>query len=334
VVSHDSYKGYQWDRCDPWYIDLSLKTVADCLNLSTSGSALAHLHDRIIAAANVLQNISVTVTKGQNATKIDGYLSAIAFRDCSNTQARSVTKSNTLFTFFINPELIAYIAEQPVAIYHFNHCWLHLPENSQNAYAAAKRLGRHYSQNTHSHGAKKRPVTMDIDTLRNSFPCLNNKVEKDNRLALDNALKSVPGLIYSYIIGSQRLTFEALAKMQLRAGKYNKVRIDISYGDHPNTSDNKPTTDYIKKMNDDALYGGHTVYDVGYADTLINRKGAIKQKSEVPIYAIPPDLKCPPAAGCYSNNLDEFDDPENVDDVVSEEVSVVDVAPHISPFSR
>jgi hypothetical protein len=127
-----------------------------------------------------------------------------------------------------------------------------------------------------------------------------------------------------YLIDGQRLTFEALAKKQLRTGKYNKVRIDISYGDHPNTSDNKPTTDYIKKMNDDALYGGHTVYDVGYADTLINRKGAIKQKSEVPIYAIPPDLRCSP----------DEPDPENVDDGLSEEVSVVDTAPHLSPFSR
>jgi hypothetical protein len=334
VVSHRSGKGYQWDRYETWYIDLSIKTIVDCLGLSTRVDALVHLNDRIIAAANVLQNIRVTVTKGLNTTKIDGYLSDVAVRDCSNTQAHSMTKSNALFSFIINPELIAYIVEQPVAIYHFNHCWLHL-ENSQNAYAAAKRLGRHYSQNTHSHGAKKRSVTMDIETLRNSLPCLNNKVEKDNRLALDNALKSIPGLIYSYINDSQKLTFEALAKLQLRSGKYNKVRIDISYGDHPNTSGNKTTTDYIKKMNDDALYGGHRFYDLDAADTLINRKGAIKQKSEIPIYAIPPDLTCPPAAGCYCSNLDESDDPENADDVVSDEVrSVVDVAPHISPFSR
>jgi len=47
VVSHHSYKGYKWDDCDPWYIDLSIKTVADCLNLSTRTDALTHLYDRI-----------------------------------------------------------------------------------------------------------------------------------------------------------------------------------------------------------------------------------------------------------------------------------------------
>jgi hypothetical protein len=107
-------------------------------------------------------------------------------------------------------------------------------------------------------------------------------------LALDNALKSIPGLTYSYLIDGQKITFEELAGRQLRAGKYNNVRIDIRYSDHPNTSDNKPTTDLIRKMNDDALYGGHTVYDVDDADTFINHKGAIKQKAEKPIYALPP----------------------------------------------
>ena len=323
VVSHHSYKGYKWDACDPWYIDLSIKTIADCLGLSTRVDALTHLYDRIIAAANVLKNIRVAVTKGKNSTKIDGYLSEIAVRDCSNTQEHSMTKSNALFSFFINPELIATLAEQSVGIYHFNHCWLHLPENSQNVYAAAKRLGRHYSQNTYKRKNTNSPVTMDIGTLRNSLPCLNNKVEKDNRLALDNALKLVPGLIYAYIVDGQRLTFEELAKRQLRAGKYNTVRIDIKYSDHPNTSDNKTTTAAIKKMNDDALYGGHPVYDVDAADTIINHKGAIKQPAgtptaEMPMYVLPPTP----------------DHSENADDWLSEEVSVVDTVPPFSPFSR
>ena len=288
VVSHHSYKGYKWDDCDPWYIDLSIKTIADCLGLSTRTDALTHLYDRIIAAANVLRNISVIVTKGKNMTKIDGYLSDITVRDCSNTQAHSMTKSNALFSFIINPELIAYLAKQNVPLYHFNHAWLHLPMNSLNAYAAAKRLGRYYSQNTYKCKNMNKPITMDIGVLRNSLPCLNNKVEKDNRLALDNALKSIPGLTYSYLIDGQKTTFEELAKRQLRTGKYNKVKLDFSYSDHPNTSDNKPTTDYIKKMNDDALYGGHAFYDVDAADTIINHKGTIKQSAEKPIYALPP----------------------------------------------
>jgi len=324
IVSHQAYNGYQWDRYDTWYIDLSIKTIADCLDLSTRVDALTHLYRRIIAAAKVLQNISVTVTKGKNSTNIDGYLSDIAVRDCSNTQAHSMTKSNALFSFFINPELIAYLAEQRVAIYHFNHAWLHLPENSLNAYAAAKRLGRQYSQNTYKCKTSTKPVTMDIGTLRNCLPCLNNKVDKDNRVALDNALKSIPGLTYSYLIDGQRLTFEELAKRQLRSRKYNEVKIDIRYDDHPNTSDNKPTTDLIRKMNDDALYGGHRFYEVEAADTIINRRGAIKQPAEKPMYALPPDVISSP---------DEFDDPENADDWLSEE-SIVDTEPPFSPFSR
>jgi len=159
---------------------------------------------------------------------------------------------------------------------------------------------------------------MDIGTLRNSLPCLNNKVEKDNRAALDNALKLVPGLVYAYLVDGQRLTFEELAKRQLRAGNYNKVRIDISYSDHPNTSDNKPTTDLIKKMNDDALYGSHTVYDVDMADTFINRKGAIKQSTGIPMYAIPP--------------MPDVSDEVDAVDVAPH--AVVDAAPPFSPFSR
>jgi hypothetical protein len=318
VVSHHSYKGYQWDRYDTWYIDLSIKTIADCLNLSTRVDALTHLYDRIIAAANVLQNISVTVTKGKNITKIDGFLSDVAVRDCSHTQEHSMTKSNALFSFVINPELIAYLAEQNVGIYHFNHCWLHLPENSLNAYSAAKRLGRHYSQNTYKRKDTNRPITMDIGTLRNSLPCLNNEVEGDNRKSLDKALRSIPGLTYTYLVDGQRLTFDELAKKQLRAGNYNKVRIDISYSDHPNTSDNKPTTDLIKKMNDDALYGSHTVYDVDMADTFINRKGAIKQSTGIPMYAIPP--------------MPDVSDEVDAVDVAPH--AVVDAAPPFSPFSR
>jgi hypothetical protein len=311
VPCHRRTKNYQWDHCDPWDINLSIKTIADCLGLSTSVGALTHLYDRIIAAANVLRNISVTVTKGKNSTKIDGYLSDIAVRDCSHTQKHSMTKSNALFSFTINPELIAYLAEQNLIIFHFNHAWLHLPENSLNAYVAAKRLGRHYSQNTYKCKNPAKPVTMDIGTLRNCLPCLNNKVDRDNRVALDNALKSIPGLTYSYLIDGQELTFEELAKRQLRSRKYNEVKIDIRYDDHPNTSDNKPTTDLIKKMNDDALYGGHCVYDVDAADTIINHKGAIKQPAEKPIYALPPMFD---------------DDPEKV--------VVVDTVPPISTFSR
>jgi len=159
---------------------------------------------------------------------------------------------------------------------------------------------------------------MDIGTLRNSLPCLNNEVEGDNRKSLDKALRSIPGLTYTYLVDGQRLTFEELAKRQLRAGNYNNVRIDIKFDDHPNTSDNKPTTDLIKKMNDDALYGGHRFYDLEAADTIINRRGAIKQPAEIPMYAIPP----------------VSDESENADDALSEEMNIVDAAPPFSPFSR
>ena len=104
----------------------------------------------------------------------------------------------------------------------------------------------------------------------------------------------------------------------MHTGNYNKVRIDISYGDHPNTSDNKATTDAIKKMNDDALYGGHQFYGLDDADTIINHKGAIKPSAEKPMYAFPSGAIRSP---------DEFDDPDNADDVWSEEENIVDADP-------
>jgi hypothetical protein len=248
VVPGHRHKNYEWNYREGWHIDLSIKTIADCLGLSTRVDLVGRRIVKKKTAAKTLENISVTITKSKNSTKIDGYLSKVYARDCSDTQEHYMAKSNALFTFTINPELIAYLAEQKVGIYYFNHCWLHLPENSQNAYVAAKRMGRHYSQNTYKRKNSNKPVTMDIGTLRNSLPCLKNKVDKDNRLALDNALKSIPGLTYSYLIDGQELTFDELAKRQLHTGTYNKVRIDIKYGDHPNTSDNKTTTDCIKKM--------------------------------------------------------------------------------------
>ena len=45
-----------------WYIYFSIQTIAECLGVTTSADSLVQLYDRIVAAAKVLQNISITVT--------------------------------------------------------------------------------------------------------------------------------------------------------------------------------------------------------------------------------------------------------------------------------
>ena len=60
-----------------WFIVFSIKTIAECLGLSTSADSLKHLYNRITDAANVLQNISITVTQGENSV-------------CENTLLHSV----------------------------------------------------------------------------------------------------------------------------------------------------------------------------------------------------------------------------------------------------
>jgi len=276
---------FQWkegaNKHSGWCILLSIKTIADCLDLSTTVDSLTHLYDRIAAAARVLQNTSITITKGKSSTKIDGYLGYVGVCDC-NVEAEEyyLTKSNAVFFFVINPELVAYIADQNMPLYHFNHAWLHLPEHSQNAYAAAKLLGRHYSQNTHKRNAPDSTgVLMDIGTLRQHLPSLKSK--KDNRETLDKALKALPGAKYVYVRGSQRLTFEGLKELRLRTPKYNVVKVAVKYSDHPNTSGTKVTADPIKKMNDDALHRGRSVYSLDDdANEVINRRGAIKPPPE------------------------------------------------------
>jgi len=268
---------FGWDEREEWSIYLSIKTIADCLGLSTKVDALTHLYGRIIAAINVLRNINITVIKGKNNSKINGYLTDVGVRDCSDTEEERLTKSNAIFALVINPELVDYIAKENLPLYHFNHSWLYLPEHSQNAYAAAKYLGRCYSQHTYKRKAPRTEgVTMEIGTLRDHLPGLKNGVEKGNRVSLNNALATIPSIKYVYLRDGKKLTFEDLAWLRLRTPGYNKVQVSVKYGDHPNTSDNKVTADLIKNMNDDTLYVGRSVYHLDDAGTVINQRGAIR----------------------------------------------------------
>ncbi len=149
IVPYDTENNrFEWDRQDEWKIYLSIKTIADCLGLSTSTDALTHLYDRVVDAIRVLLNIRIAVTKGQRIHAIDGYLYAAGVRECGDTEEEYLTKSNAIFALAFNPELVDYIAQEKVGVYHFCHSWLYFQGPSQNAYAVAKRLGRHYSQNT------------------------------------------------------------------------------------------------------------------------------------------------------------------------------------------
>jgi hypothetical protein len=286
LVSYES-KQFQWDDKEAWNIFLSVKTIADCLGLSNTASSLTHLYDRIVAAIKVLQNVNITA----RGKKIDGYLDVASVRDCNEDgDEGQITKSNAIFRFTINPELIEFLKSQKTGLYHFNHNWLHLPEHSQNVYAAAKRLGRHYSQETHRHSIIRRYgskstakpeacQSMNVGNLITCLPRLKSKVAKDNRTSLENALNSIPGFQYTYFIGKELFTFEALAKLRLRKRRYNRVGIIFQYDNHPNTCKKKDAPEPIKSMNDDALYLDYEYCPLEDADDFINHKGNLKNQS-------------------------------------------------------
>jgi len=261
-----------------WYIYFSIKTIAECVGVTTSVDSLAQLYERIVAAAKVLQNISITVTdKLRKKCKIDGYLSAVGVRDGSDIEG-SIMMSNACFVFLINPQLIAHLDTQRPPLYHFNHAWLHFSGRSENAYAAAKRFGRLYSQNTYNRRvSEKVGFSMAIGTLRAHLPSLNNKTDKDNRLALDKAMKAIPGAIYGYIKDNEALTFDELTKLLLRRTGYDRVKVAVRFLEHPNTSDNEVTTNKIKDMNDDALLLDRQFHPLEEADKLINHSGVLKR---------------------------------------------------------
>ena len=281
IVHYDERrKKYNWDATDEWGILMSIRTIAECLGLSDSVDSLTHLYDRIVAAVNVLRNISVTITAEGTQTKIDGYLGFVGVRDASGIDD-IVTKSNALFGFCVNHELIEYIKSQTLGLYNFNHNWLFTPEHCQNAYAAAKRLGRHFCQNSYKRKSPKDSrtiggISMDIGTLRNCLPCLNNKDEGANREALDKAMQSIPDAKYAYLVGKQRLTFDELKKLRLRKNAYNKTGISIEYADHPNISNNGTSRDFIRLMNEDSLFIHSPFYSIEDAEKVINHAGTLK----------------------------------------------------------
>jgi hypothetical protein len=282
----DWYKKSDWyeyaDEDENWYIFFSIKTIAECLNSSTDADSLAHLYDRIVAAAATLQNIRLDITNwlGGYCCQIDGYLNYVGVRDNSDIDD-SIMKSNALFVFYINPELIAHLATQRIPLYYFDHAWLHFTGQSQNAYAAAKRIGRHYSQNSHnckSKIAKNMGVSMKISTLKEHLPCLSSKSKKDNRVTLDKAINAIPGVIYNYTVGNKGLTFEELIKLRLRQNKYEEVKVTVRLAKHPNTSENKVTSELIKNMDCKDFHPDHRpLYSLEAADKLINRQGALKK---------------------------------------------------------
>jgi hypothetical protein len=290
------FKWYEGKRADDddedfddrkeWYIYLSVKTIAQCLGVSTKVDALMHLYDRIAAASRVLQNIDIEISTRQNGevvkTRIDGYLDFVGVRDCSYTEERYLTKSNALFAFKLNDKLIDFIAKQNLGFYPFNHGWLGLPEHSQNAYAAAKRLARHYNQNTFGRkiSISDPAAIMKIGTLRYCLPKLNSKHDGENRVALDNALKSIPCTRYAYIKGKQQLTFEELTELRLHRAKYDEVKVGMVFYDHPNTSPKKVTTERIEGMNEDRCYIYYPVYSLDIADKFIDHKGLVKRPAK------------------------------------------------------
>ena len=268
-----------------WYIVLSIKTIAECLNLSTNADDLAHLCDRIIDAIKVLKNISIIVTERfRKECKIDGYLDVVGVQEHGDIDG-CVMKSNAIFFFFINPQLIAHLDTQPVGLYHFVHAWLHFSGNSENAYAAAKRFGRLYSQNTHNRRVSENVgFSTPIGTLRKHLPSLNNGKDKENRLALDKAMKAIPGAKYGYDKDKEPLTFEELTKLKLRRAGYDRVKVAVRFLEHPKTSDNKVTRDKIKDMNDDAMYvtdASRRLYAIEITDELVNHKGILKRPEKL-----------------------------------------------------
>jgi hypothetical protein len=259
-----------------WYIYFSIKTIAECLDVSTSADSLAQLYERIVVAAKVVQNISLTVTPklGQKC-KIDGYLSAVGVRDGSDIEG-SIMMSNACFVFLINPKLIAYLDTKRPPLYHFNHAWLYFSGRAANAYAVAKQMGRFYSQNTYNcHMPENKGISIGV--LRNSLPNLNSKVERDNRVTLYNALQSIPDAFHLYIVDNKKITFDDLTKLRLRGAKYDRIKVTVRFLHHPNTSSNEVTRCRIKDMNDDALLLDRQFYRLEEADELINHSGVLKR---------------------------------------------------------
>ena len=274
LVHYDAKrKQYMWDDREEWFVSMSIQTITDCLGISDSVDSLTHLYDRITAAAKVLQNIRISI----NNRTVDGYLGFVGVRDCSDTDDY-ITKSNAYFSFVINPQLIEYMKCHYTGLYYFDHRWLYLTGHNQNAYAAAKRLGKHYSQNTYERKNNSTIPQINIGTFRQCLPCLNCKDEKKNRSSLDNALQTIPGVRYAYSRGNERFTFEELKKLKLRKAKYDKLGIVVEYDDHPNTSDNKCKPKPIKSMNNDALYFQYTIYELESANEGINRNGRLNNQ--------------------------------------------------------
>jgi len=118
---------FQWyekddvEKTKEWCIVLSIQTIAECLNILTDADSLTHLYDRTIDAANVLQNISITVTDPhRRKCTIDGYVDLVGIQEHCDIDD-CIMKSNAIFFFFINPQLIDHLDSQRVGLYHFNH---------------------------------------------------------------------------------------------------------------------------------------------------------------------------------------------------------------------
>ena len=267
-------RDFDWERCNEWDIGLSIQTIAECLGVSTTTDSLVHLYDRIVDVVTVLQKIRIRV----NHNTIDGYLGLAGERNCSIRHGYPV-KSNAFFLFTINPTLIEYVKRQNPGLYHFNHDWLHLREPSKNTYAAAKRLGRLYSQNTY-HRKSIPKVTLSIGVLRECLPCLNNKREKENRKSLDNAIKSIPGITYNYFRGNKELTFAELNELRLREGNYDKIEVAVKFASHPSAGNEHLIKNKIRDMNNDALYLGLPVCLLGEEDETSESETVSEEKSE------------------------------------------------------
>jgi hypothetical protein len=127
---------------------------------------------------------------------------------------------------------------------------------------------------------KKSPLLsflQGIGALRTHLPRLNSKTERENRIALENAMNTIPGLIYNYLHVDKRPTFEELTKLRLRRGKYDRVKIIVKFFRHPKTSENDVTDESIWKMNDDALLLNRQFCRLEEADRYINHKGILKR---------------------------------------------------------
>jgi hypothetical protein len=121
---------------------------------------------------------------------------------------------------------------------------------------------------------------MEIGTLRKHLPSLNSKTDKDNRIALDKAMKAIYGAVYGYVRDKEPLTFDELTKLKFRRAGYDRIKIAVRFLHHPNTSDNEVTNEKIKDMNDDAMYVtgvSRRIYSIEAADKRINHNGILKK---------------------------------------------------------